>query len=188
MVHQLLLPKVLQTEVLTSLHDNHGHQGAERTTALVRERCYWPNMHADIDQWCKECERCIIAKAVQPSVQTFMGHLTASKPLEVVAIDFTTLEKASDGREHVLVVTDVFSKFTQAYPTSDQRPILLSKPSQKSGLTPMECLNEFIQTRAATLKVNYSDASASCMGLQKAGRPHTTQKEMSSVRGSTKLF
>ncbi|XP_061584211.1 uncharacterized protein LOC133449095 [Cololabis saira] len=28
---------------------------------------------------------------------------------------------ASDGRENVLVVTDVFSKFTQAYPTSDQR-------------------------------------------------------------------
>lgn len=120
-VHQLLLPKALQAEVLTSLHDNHGHQGAERTTALVRERCYWPNMHTDIDQWCKECERCTIAKAVRPTVRTFMGHLTASRPLEVVAIDFTTLEKASDGREHVLVVTDVFSKFTQAYPTSDQR-------------------------------------------------------------------
>ena len=120
-VHQLLLPKALQAEVLTSLHDNHGHQGAERTTALVRERCYWPNMRSDIDQWCKECERCIIAKAVRPSVRTFMGHLTASKPLEVVAIDFTTLERASDGREHVLVVTDVFSKFTQAYPTSDQK-------------------------------------------------------------------
>ena len=120
-VHQLLLPKALHTEVLTSLHDNHGHQGAERTTALVRERCYWPNMRLDIDQWCKECERCVIVKAVQPSVRTFMGHLMASKPLEVLAIDFTTLERASDGREHILVVTDVFSKFTQAYPTSDQK-------------------------------------------------------------------
>ena len=120
-VHQLLLPKALHTEVLTSLHDNHGHQGAERTTALVRERCYWPKMRLDIDQWCKECERCVIAKAVQPSVRTFMGHLMASKPLEVLAIDFTTLERASDGREHILVVTDVFSKFTQAYPTSDQK-------------------------------------------------------------------
>lgn len=39
-VHQGLLPSSLKTEVLTSLHDNHGHQGAERTTCLVRERCY----------------------------------------------------------------------------------------------------------------------------------------------------
>lgn len=50
-----------------------------------------------------------------------MGHLLASKRLEIVAIDFTTLDKASDGWEHVLIVTDVFSKFTKAYPTADQR-------------------------------------------------------------------
>ena len=120
-VHQLLLPKALQTEVLTSLHDNHGHQGAERTTALVRERCYWPNMRTDIDRWCKECERCVVAKAVQPAVRTTMGHLMAYKPWEVLAIDFATLERASDGRENILVVTDVFSKFSQAFPTADQR-------------------------------------------------------------------
>ncbi len=45
----------------------------------------------------------------------------ASRQLEVVAIDFTVLEKASDGCENVLVVTDVFTKFTQAYPTKDQK-------------------------------------------------------------------
>lgn len=33
----------------------------------------------------------------------------ASKPLEVIAIDFTVLDKVSDGRENVLVVTDVYS-------------------------------------------------------------------------------
>lgn len=45
----------------------------------------------------------------------------ASKPLEVIAIDFTVLDKASDGRENVLVVVDVFSKFAQAYPRHYQR-------------------------------------------------------------------
>ena len=52
---QLLLPKVLHKEVLVSLHDNHGHQGKERTTELIRQRCYWPKMRQDIDQWCKQC-------------------------------------------------------------------------------------------------------------------------------------
>ncbi len=45
----------------------------------------------------------------------------ASRPLEVVAVDFTTLEPATDGRENVLVVTDVFTKFSQAFPTRDQK-------------------------------------------------------------------
>ena len=36
-------------------------------------------------------------------------------------MDFTQLEPASDGRENVLVLTDVFTKFTVAVPTRDQR-------------------------------------------------------------------
>lgn len=45
----------------------------------------------------------------------------AFKPVYVISIDFTVLEWASDERENILVVTDVFSKFSQAYPTVDQR-------------------------------------------------------------------
>lgn len=36
-------------------------------------------------------------------------------------MDFTISEPASDGRENVLVVTDVFTKFTQAFATRDQK-------------------------------------------------------------------
>ena len=120
-VMQLLLPQLLNEEVLTALHNNHGHQGVERTTILIRQRCYWPFMRRDIERWCRECQRCVVAKAVQPKLRTFMGSLLASRPLEILAIDFTTLEKSSDGKENLLVVTDVFSKFTQAYPTVDQK-------------------------------------------------------------------
>lgn len=56
-----------------------------------------------------------------------MGSLLASGPLEIIAIDFTALDKACNGQENVLVVTDVFSKFTQAYPTPDQRANTVAK-------------------------------------------------------------
>lgn len=120
-VLQLLLPATLRDEVLTGLHNNHGHQGTDRTTDLIRQRCYWPRMGQDIKRWCEECERCVVAKATQPRLRTFMGSLLATRPLEIIAIDFTVLERASSGHEDVLVVTDVFSKFTQAYPTLDQK-------------------------------------------------------------------
>lgn len=45
----------------------------------------------------------------------------ASQPHEIQAIDFTVLEKDGNGRENVLIITDVFSKFTQAYPTPNQK-------------------------------------------------------------------
>ena len=126
-VLQLILPKTLQAEVLTSLHNNHGHQGVDRTTDLIRQRCYWPQMWQDIRQWCTACERCTVAKASQPKARTFMGNLLATKPLEIIAIDFTVLDRTSTGQENVLVVTDVFSKFTQAYPTPDQKAATVAK-------------------------------------------------------------
>ncbi|XP_041967264.1 uncharacterized protein K02A2.6-like [Alosa sapidissima] len=124
---QLLLPKLLHREVLVSLHDNHGHQGVERTTELIRQRCYWPKMRQAIEQWCKQCERCTLAKGVVPTARSYSGHLLAAKPLEVLAIDFTCMEKASNGYENVLIVTDVFSKFTQAYPTINQQAETVAK-------------------------------------------------------------
>ena len=118
---QLVLPESLSKEVLTQLHDDHGHQGVERTTELVRGRCYWPRMHQDIKMWCQGCEHCTLAQATHPQVRTFMGHLLASQPNQILAIDFTLLEPARDGREQVLIMTDIFSKYTRAIPTRDQR-------------------------------------------------------------------
>lgn len=62
----------------------------------------------------------MVAKVPQLKVHTPLGHLLASKPNEVVAIDFTMLERSSCGRGNVLVMTEVFSKFTVAVPTRDQ--------------------------------------------------------------------
>lgn len=118
---QLLLPSALRAQTLEQLHQGHGHQGIERTTELVRQRCYWPGMSTDIKQWVQQCERCQVAKDSAPIPHSYMGHLLASQPNEVLAIDFTILEPTRSGVENVLVITDVFSKYTVAVPTRDQR-------------------------------------------------------------------
>ena len=117
---QLVLPSVLKDEVLEHLHQEHGHQGVERTTELVRRRCYWPCMTEDIKQWVQTCERCQVAKAAGGVATCPMGHLLASRPNDIVAMDFTVLEPSRGGIENVLVMTDVFSKYTVAVPTRDQ--------------------------------------------------------------------
>ncbi|CAI5692446.1 unnamed protein product [Oreochromis niloticus] len=118
---QLVLPEALKPETLRQLHQDHGHQGIERTTELVRQRCYWPGMSSDIKQWVQCCERCQVAKDSELGSHSYMGHLLASRPNEILAIDFTVLEPSRSGVENVLVMTDVFSKYTVAVPTRDQR-------------------------------------------------------------------
>ncbi|XP_029941466.1 uncharacterized protein LOC115383427 [Salarias fasciatus] len=121
MMLQLLLPVALKEEVLTQVHQGHDHQGVERTLGLLRQRCYWPGMSSDVAQWCQACERCQVAKDNQPAARAFMGHLLASRPNEILAMDYTVLEPSHNGLENVLIMTDVFSKYTLAVPTRDQR-------------------------------------------------------------------
>jgi len=101
-----VLPCVLRPTVLGELHDNMGHQGVDRTAELLRQRVYWPGMQAHAKGYVRKCERCTLSSRPRPNFPT--GHLLASRPLEVVAVDFTTLEPGSDGRENVLIMTDVF--------------------------------------------------------------------------------
>lgn len=49
-----------------------------------------------------------------------MKHLFASEPNEILAVDFTILEPTHSGLENMLVLTDVFSKYTLAIPIRDQ--------------------------------------------------------------------
>ena len=124
-VEQLVLPSTLKPDVLASLHDNMGHQGLDRTTELLRARVYWPGMFGEVRSYIHACQRCATGR--KPATNTTSGHLIASRPLEVLAIDFTKLDQASDGRENVLVMTDVFTKFTQAVPTRNQEAATVAK-------------------------------------------------------------
>ncbi|TWW54009.1 Retrovirus-related Pol polyprotein from transposon opus [Takifugu flavidus] len=124
---QLLLPAVLKGDTLHQLHQEHGHQGTERTTELVWQRCYWLGMSSDIKKWVQQCERCQVAKDSGQVNRSYMGHLLASRPNEILAVDFTLLEPSRNGFENVLVMTNVFSKFTVAVPTRDQRAVTVAQ-------------------------------------------------------------
>lgn len=77
-------------------------------------------MFNEIKEYCKNCERCCVAKSENQQIRAATNHLLANQPLQIIAIDFTVLEP-SKGKENVLVMTDVFTKFTQAVTTSDQK-------------------------------------------------------------------
>lgn len=170
-VLQLVLPLSLKSQVLSQLHDEHGHQGVERTTDLVHQRCYWPGMHHDIKQWCLECERCQLAKNTQPAAPAYMGHLLASRPNQILAVDFTVLEPSKNGMENVLVLTDVFSKYTQAVPTHDQRASTVAKVLVNEWFCKFGVPGRIHSDQGRNFESNLIQQLCSMYGIQKS---HTT--------------
>lgn len=123
---QLVLPKQFHSSVLKSLHDDIGHLGFEKSYGLVRDRFYWPHMKPDVESYCKTCERCIKRKTL-PQRAAPLSHMQSSGPLDLVCIDFLSIEADSRNVCNVLVVTDHYTRYAQAFPTRDQKASTVAK-------------------------------------------------------------
>lgn len=113
---QLVLPAACIPEVLACLHNDVGHPGRDRTLSLLRDRFYWPGMSSDVDDFVKKCPRCIRRKTPATGRAPLVNIVT-TQPLQMVCIDFLTLETSKGGYQYVLVLTDHFTRYAQAIPT-----------------------------------------------------------------------
>ena len=115
---QLVLPASQVPVVLRALHNDMGHQGRDRTTSLVKDRFYWYGITRDIDNWIQRCPRCL--KRKKPTTERApLTSIETSQPMEIVCMDFLTLERSKGGYQHILVITDHFTRYAQAVATKN---------------------------------------------------------------------
>ena len=117
--NQLVLPRKLYDPVFQSYHDDLGHQGRDRTISLLKRRFFWPGMETYVDKKIKECGRCIRRKK-SPTTAAELINITSAEPMELICIDYLSLERSKGGYENILVITDHFSRYAQAIPTRNQ--------------------------------------------------------------------
>lgn len=119
-VLQLLIPASLKDTALTGIHNNAGHFSTARSLDLARSRFYWPGMATEVERWVKTCKECVINKAPQPLRAAPLVNIKTTEPMELVCMDYLKLDKCKGGYENILVITDHFTKYAQAIPTSNQ--------------------------------------------------------------------
>ncbi len=105
--------------VLKATHDDLGHLGIERTADLLRSRFFWPKLACDVEQYIKNCGECVTRKTPCHRVAP-LHHISSNGPMDLVCIDFLSMEPDSAGISNVLVVTDHFTRYAQAFPSRNQ--------------------------------------------------------------------
>ena len=55
-----------------------------------------------------------------------MGLLVANNALDLLCIDFLKVDPSRDGKENILVLTDAFTKFSQAFITNNQKALTIT--------------------------------------------------------------
>lgn len=123
---QIVLPVKFRGMVMRSLHDDMGHMGFDRTLDLVRSRFFWPRMAADVEKKIKSCNRCVRRKT-PPERAAPLVNIEVTRPLELVCIDFLSIEPDRSNTKDVLVITDFFTKYALAIPTPNQKARTVAK-------------------------------------------------------------
>ena len=117
-IWQLVIPKTHRHKAILGCHDEVGHQGRVRTLSLLRDRFFWPSMQVEATQHIAKCSRCLKRKST-PQVAPLQPILV-SQPLELVHLDYLTLEPSKGNIENVLVITDHFTRYALAYASKTQ--------------------------------------------------------------------
>ena len=112
-VFQFVVPQRHQGTTLDGCHQEAAHQGQRHSTALMQECFWWPGMTQDLRNHIKKCGHCRKYEAAPPVAP--MKPLTCSGPVELLHVDFTSIEEMVPLKEepvshNVLVLQDHFSK------------------------------------------------------------------------------
>ena len=68
-----------------------------------------------------------MAKGPYVGAKTQLGSIVTNGPLDLLCVDFTIMDPLRDGKENILVLTDAFSKFSQAFVTPNQKALTMAK-------------------------------------------------------------
>ena len=115
---QLVLPTAQREVAVRGCHDEVGHVGLECMLDLMHDRFFWPRMAVQGKEHIGKCCPCLAFKARQPKAP--LENIVATHPLELVHLDYLCLEPGKGLEENVLVITDHFTRYAQAYVTRTQ--------------------------------------------------------------------
>ena len=110
---------------MSGCHDLVGHLGQDRVLELLRDRFFWSGMHMDVVSYINSCPRCIRRKS-QPDTAP-LHNIEATQPLELIDLDYLQIEPSKGNIENVLIVTDHFTRYAQAYPSKTKTALATAK-------------------------------------------------------------
>ena len=110
-----LIPHTMLEKALRSCHSapGAGHQGVEKTLARLRQEAFWPNMHNEVKEFCKNCVLCQRSKLPNPTPAP-LTSMPIGRSWEMIAVDILEVPMSTNGNRYLMVVQDYFTKWAEA--------------------------------------------------------------------------
>jgi hypothetical protein len=110
----IMLPEKMIEMVIRAHHDDFGHFGIKRTTHLIQQTFYIPNVRKLVKKFVRKCEICQKAKWNNQPQSTDFRSVVTSDINDLWSVDLLgPLPRSRGGVQYVLVIYDVFSKLVR---------------------------------------------------------------------------
>ncbi|CAB1322181.1 unnamed protein product [Coregonus sp. 'balchen'] len=92
------------------------HLGQKKTVHRIQSKYYWLGIVKDVVDWIKVCETCQHTERNKNMTRT-VRPIKVDAPWEILGIDiFGPFQKTQQGNSSVVIITDYFSKWVEAFP------------------------------------------------------------------------
>ena len=105
----------IQQQIIQAFHSSPlgGHSGIPATTKRIQEFFAWPGLRKHVDEYVRSCPTCQQAKAEHVKYPGLLQPLaTPTSSWQVISMDFVEGLPNSHGYDCILVVVDLFSKYS----------------------------------------------------------------------------
>ncbi len=118
---QLVIPQNLKVHFLRLHHDSDlgAHVGFNKMLSIMRLKYYWIGMTRDIREYVLSCQKCQLVKSTTGNIvpPLALREVTPS-PFSTLVVDTVgPIPKSQHGYEHLVCVTDQYSKYVICWPT-----------------------------------------------------------------------
>ena len=113
-----VIQQTLAVKIIRDLHIQFGHIGIRKSWMIFRENYYAQNDLRIAKSVIKECHLCCVGKTKNHVNQNRVESILVTERLELVAVDYVSnLITSQNGFKNMLIITDIFSKYTIIYTT-----------------------------------------------------------------------
>ncbi|KAK7575703.1 hypothetical protein V9T40_011989 [Parthenolecanium corni] len=110
--------KSIRNLLIEAYHQEYTHPGYKKVLDVIRRYFDWPGCKFDVVNYSISCAECKTAKYPNETLHGPFQSVISTKPLELLSIDtYGPLPTARGGARKIVVIMDVFSKYTRLYPT-----------------------------------------------------------------------
>ena len=126
-------------------------------------------MHKQATLYVNKCQKCLKRKA-NPDVAP-LQPIIVSQPMELVHMDFLSIEPSKGNIENVLVITDHFTRYAQAYASKTQRAQATAKLLWENFIRHYGFLEKFLSDQGRNFE---SELISELCKLAQVEKVHTT--------------